>query len=105
MLPIWKAKWVAALRSGRYSQGKGALKWQSGKVCCLGVLCDLVDPKGWVPTGGGGQCFVHEACSGLPSERIGKLVDLDYSQSSKLAGLNDRGDTFEQIAAYIERHL
>jgi hypothetical protein len=35
-------KWVAALRSGEYKQGKGVLHNQdSNTYCCLGVLCDL----------------------------------------------------------------
>ena len=33
-------KWVAALRSGNYAQGIGALK-ANGKYCCLGVACDV----------------------------------------------------------------
>lgn len=35
-----KAKWLAALRSGKYKQVKSNLK-KNGKFCCLGVLCDL----------------------------------------------------------------
>lgn len=35
-----KKKWVAALRSGKYKQAKGALRSRNG-YCCLGVLCDL----------------------------------------------------------------
>jgi hypothetical protein len=35
-------KWVAALRSGKYKQGKGVLHDQDKNTyCCLGVLCDL----------------------------------------------------------------
>lgn len=35
-------KWVAALRSGEYKQGKGVLHNQdTNTYCCLGVLCDL----------------------------------------------------------------
>jgi hypothetical protein len=35
-------KWVAALRSGDYKQGKGVLHNQdTNTYCCLGVLCDL----------------------------------------------------------------
>jgi len=38
-------KWVKALRSKRYKQGRGALKVKTKtgitKHCCLGVLCDL----------------------------------------------------------------
>lgn len=40
-------KWVAALRSGKYKQGKNRLK-HAGRHCCLGVACDVsdVDMKG-----------------------------------------------------------
>jgi hypothetical protein len=35
-----RAKWVAALRSGQYQQGKEWLQNDAG-YCCLGVACDL----------------------------------------------------------------
>lgn len=40
-----KKKWVAALRSGQYRLTRKQLR----KVgfCCLGVLCDIHDPKKW----------------------------------------------------------
>jgi hypothetical protein len=35
-----KAKWLKALRSGRYKQGRGTLYCGNTKsFCCLGVLC------------------------------------------------------------------
>lgn len=40
MNPELKAKWVAALRSGKYEQGHEYLN-KDGKFCCLGVLCDV----------------------------------------------------------------
>ncbi len=46
MDPILKAKWIEALRSGKYKQGKGVLRY-GDEFCCLGVLCDVVDPKKW----------------------------------------------------------
>jgi hypothetical protein len=40
-----KTQWIAALRSGQYTQGKGMLKQttEQGDIrhCCLGVLCEL----------------------------------------------------------------
>lgn len=45
-------KWVEALRSGNYKQGKGALRAtqrinpQEDKFCCLGVACDLAERDG-----------------------------------------------------------
>jgi hypothetical protein len=46
MNPEIKARWVAALRSGEYKQGKGNLRISDHRLsddvfCCLGVLCDL----------------------------------------------------------------
>ena len=42
-------KWLKALRSGKYKQGRGALCQISKKgtesFCCLGVLCDLYNKE------------------------------------------------------------
>jgi hypothetical protein len=47
-----KTTWLAALRSGEYTQGQGRLvSLSEGGVmahCCLGVLCDLADKAGVV---------------------------------------------------------
>lgn len=40
-----KAKWVAALRSGDYEQGRNYLQ-SEGKFCCLGVLCEVAVAEG-----------------------------------------------------------
>ena len=44
-----KQEWIRRLRSGEYSQTRGVLKRSgfSNGHCCLGVLCDILDPKGW----------------------------------------------------------
>lgn len=39
--------WVPALRSGKYTQGTGSLRDANDNFCCLGVLCDRVNPEGW----------------------------------------------------------
>jgi hypothetical protein len=41
MNPTIKQQWISALLSGKYKQGKGALRPESDTYCCLGVLCDL----------------------------------------------------------------
>lgn len=42
-------KWVAALRSGKYKQGKDKLKKKDAKGvirhCCLGVLCEVYNQE------------------------------------------------------------
>ena len=97
MNPDVKAAWVAALRSGAYTQGTGMLRRDlGGKVehCCLGVLHEVMRPgepvpaAGWLPTR-----LVYEA--GLPRHEHANLVSL-----------NDRcGYDFSQIAAYVEARL
>lgn len=48
MDPALKTKWVEALRSGRYAQGRQRLR-NGDNYCCLGVLCEVagleIDPK------------------------------------------------------------
>lgn len=48
MNPDVKAQWVAALRSGKYKQGKSQLKsWKGDEFCCWGVLCDISGLAEW----------------------------------------------------------
>lgn len=45
MKPDIKAKWVAALRSGKYQQGTRELRPTDDHFCCLGVLCDIYNKE------------------------------------------------------------
>ncbi len=36
----FRRNWIQALRSGKYLQGRGALK-NRGRYCCLGVACEV----------------------------------------------------------------
>ena len=94
-----KKKWVDALRSGKYKQGRGRLK-ASGKFCCLGVLCSVVRAKNWV---GDALLPSHvRAKAGLDCYNPG--VEYHRHQIS-LAELNDNGTSFAEIAGLIEEQL
>lgn len=41
-----KERWVARLRSGQDEQGKGELRSDDDKKCCLGVLCEIAVEDG-----------------------------------------------------------
>lgn len=102
-------KWVAALRSGKFQQGKTYLS-QDGKFCCLGVLCEVLQiPK--VTISGDRVAY------GLPPYGVNVLPD-DAKIIAKMASTNgDRGlgktdlwqlndvdnYTFDQIADIIEK--
>lgn len=95
MDPELKAKWLEALRSGKYEQGRGSLCYD-GKHCCLGVLQDVV---------GKDQ---------LPRHHLGWEY-LDYDQAApiglteivqqNLGRLNDEMKGFGMVADYIEANL
>lgn len=110
-----KEKWVAALRSGEYEQGRGYLN-RGEQFCCLGVLCEVaitagVDlPKARLDNGttkyGGNHTVLPSAVrdwSDLPS-LLGDMVSIS-GKLEKLAGHNDDGRSFVQIADAIETQL
>lgn len=63
-------KWLHALESGKYSQIKSALRTTEG-FCCLGVACDVVDPKGW-KMGNGAHAYSFRCANALPTEQATK---------------------------------
>lgn len=44
-----KEKWIDALESGEYVQGRSALRTPDDNFCCLGVLCALYDQENKSP--------------------------------------------------------
>ena len=104
-----KAKWVAALRSGKFKQGIGQLISEDRKkFCCLGVLCELhrriTHGDEWSQTG-----FYFGRSGALPDE-VKKWAGLESQnplvEGTSLANWND-GSTvgFRGIANRIEKHL
>ena len=104
-----KARWLKALRSGRYKQATGALRVGDG-YCCLGVLCDLARKSQvgeWEYTeefdGESGELPPSVvAWAGLPGPDP-EVMDKRHPRT--LSDLNDRGANFERIAALIEKGL
>ena len=120
----FKARWLAALRSGEYRQGTGLLRTGDDRFCCLGVACDLLVKQGVLPdwrwevddNGNGGSWTVQRAAESLPHQAMqvmgmktafGLLPgrEIDDSNDYALSVLNDYGATFEQIADIIEREI
>jgi len=105
-----KAKWVKALRSGKYKQGRGALKTKNG-YCCLGVLCDLhsreVNKKPAFE-----DTTEYLEASGLLPDEVKEWAGLTQGEGNPQLGKhsathhNDTNRrTFKQIADRIEKYL
>lgn len=107
--------WTAALRSGKYKQGKLAL-CKDDNHCCLGVLSKI---QGRLTYHDGKESYVDELLYefGLGSsnpvhavlKRMGQfpsgvaVILHDLMNIRSLAALNDYGLTFNQIADVIEQ--
>lgn len=94
-------QWVAALRSGRYEQGRGQLLLD-GKFCCLGVLCDISGLGRWQD----GHYMVGDGkYNTLPPVAVTDWAELEIyvSLSSRNDGISGYlPHTFAQIADLIE---
>jgi hypothetical protein len=99
-----EAKWVAALRSEKYEQGNGFLRGMHNTYCCLGVLCDVIDPNAWhIPEGSSFHNWGKDNESGYLSPEMQKEIGLADRDMWVLIGMNDSEDaSFEQIADRIE---
>lgn len=117
MNPTIKARWVEALRSGSYAQGKHTLRSSADRYCCLGVLCDLAvhDGEGeWFDLAPGSQdgprWHVEDGADGFSQTGLTRHV-MDWAGVGPLTQdtlilMNDQdGAPFEQIAQYIEENL
>lgn len=104
--------WIAALRSGKYKQGQNWLN-NDGKLCCLGVACEVMGmPSEPANTGGGvTQYGDYAATETAPPETVHYFGLWDGNGGPRmgikafaLSELNDSKDyTFEQIAGVLEK--
>lgn len=112
MNPEVKTKWLAALRSGDYKQGRnvlGRVDADSGEeFCCLGVLCELAEKEGVVKRKLQWDYFVYGRSEHYLPESVQRWSGMDGGRGDRpvafdsLSALNDRGYTFDQIADIIE---
>lgn len=105
-----KAKWVEALRSGKYKQGKKRLRFRGDTYCCLGVLCDVMGAEWYM--GGEGEddsCyyakFSEVAEASILPPPIREAADINEEAEGDLITMNDQGDSFSTIADHIETNL
>lgn len=104
MNPEYKAKWLEALRSGKYEQTQGRLRDDDG-MCCLGVLCNVVDPKKWERMDDYEIAFVYQDEEMFPPNSVKKKTGVTQAKCDKLSNMNDGGASFKQIADFIEKRF
>lgn len=106
MNPKIKVKWLAALRSGKYKQGRNALRPTDDRFCCLGVLCDVVAPKKWDKRALDESLTSHDGQNELPTHAVRERAGIPFEALYDLATKNDSERCkFTIIANWIEKNL
>ena len=103
-----KDKWVKALRSGEYKQGRLYLQ-RDNLFCCLGVLCKVLDVPNFVSDYRSNAItfnFGNEYSRVVLPVTFRQNIELPAIEAGNLVNMNDRlGKDFSQIADYIEANL
>jgi hypothetical protein len=106
--PEVKEKWIEALLSDKYKQGHEFLRVTVApdKVehCCLGVLCDIIEPTSW------DKDDAHCGSKLYPHASILEEIGLTQSVCESLAYRNDgagnfKKHSFAEIAECIREKL
>lgn len=103
-----QARWIDGLLGGDYEQGSGVLRSRNDKFCCLGVLCDIIDPAGWNQYNKDAPYeFKYRKIEriGFLPESLENEVGLVGDEQYTLSTLNDGGGSFARIAAYIRDNI
>ena len=124
MDPSIKQRWVSALRSGSYHQGRNFLR-RENDYCCLGVLCDLhaqsysqdwtlQEQRTTTQDGTARSIFQYDGFYSVLPEQVVEWSGLDAQDPvvahdedlTSITKLNDlKGLSFEQIADLIEEQF
>lgn len=103
MNPDVKSKWIAALTSGEFQQGRTVLRSTKNEYCCLGVLCELhrrdTDGIAWTPET---TNYKYHGCKGIPPDSVFDWAGLTTGSGNTFIRKNDVDNaTFAEIAEYI----
>lgn len=100
-------KWIAALRSGEYGQGKGTLGNAVDGYCCLGVAGRVIGCTDDMLKGA-----VFEENLGIPSKIYSTIPDIlkgagrDHDFVDNVVTQNDHDNkSFPEIADWIEQNV
>ena len=108
-----KQRWVRALRSRKYKQGRGALRKKTPDgftYCCMGVLADLIAPDSWENPEPNGKCHSNWA-NDMEEFDLDRLreIGLDPMEQCDLIAMNDGEESkpvgFRRIADWIEKNV
>ena len=99
----FKKKWIEALRSNDYLQGKGYL-CKDNKYCCLGVAC-IIDGLPAINDPDIENIKAFEDQIMIPYYERYNSWGLKFTNIDILTNMNDNNASFIEIADWIEENL
>ena len=96
-----KEKWLKALRGEEYKQASSSLYTGRG-YCCLGLLAELDGNLPIRPPRYKNDIFLGVSSRG---DRMFYSIGLPLVEAHRLADKNDMGQSFKEIADYIEKYV
>jgi hypothetical protein len=103
-----KEKWIDALRSGKYMQGKSCLKDTNNTYCCLGVLVEVFEEHHGLKFNQRINCSRNAMefgsfCSvAAPPDIVLAWINIAPNHQTLLMNLNDKhGCSFAGIAEVL----
>lgn len=101
----FREEWLRTLRSGEFKQSRNYLiaETKDGDTgyCCLGIACICLGiPKDTMSK----ITMIHPERLGIDKFRIPEEISGCTTFSNKLATMNDEGESFTEIADYIEQN-
>ena len=108
-------KWVNALRSGKYKQGRNALRPKENGFCCLGVACDLYEKESgksfWVrnkdffgkPDEEVKYAFVTQGSTSNLPKQVARWLGISTKQNTLIRMNDDQRKSFKEIANELEK--
>lgn len=95
--------WIAALRSGKYKQGRGLLRPSEDTYCCLGVACKCqgIEVDEEIP---GYDGYTIESGTDYENRTFALNLGLNPFLIQELVEMNDIEEaSFDEIADFLER--
>jgi hypothetical protein len=111
-----KERWIEALESGKYKQGRINLKFEYDdyfEYCCLGVLCEITNVQNTMKER---TCYFDGFSAEIAADELlpyienfgqfqGFIVEQVGIYYKSLSYMNDAGVSFKEIAKIIQKHF
>lgn len=110
MKPNLFAKWMLALKSDKYQQGKKYMR-KDDTYCALGVLCNLSKEGKWIEDERNKGVYYYkvedEKAVSFPPGAVINWAGMKKENADLMTAfvsqLNDKGRSFKEIAAALEK--